>query len=469
MTTPEGGRRIAGPTRRRLFRPMVALGLGAMLVTALALAVQAPAAEQGETATEAPERQPLSVADLACPPTSGSPDLSVGSASDQTDDGEVTVRPATSASSTTTIPLEPGQATRAPGPNGPVVVHGEDALAPGLLAARFSGKGVTSAAECVAPATETWYVGIGTSGLHASELELTNPDSGPAVADVALWSVDGPLDEVRSRGLTIPGNDSTKIDLSDLAPNRAELAMQVTVSRGRVAASVNDSFTVPGEGKPTVDWLTAASAPATELVVPGLSKQADSHTLVLANPGDAGGRVELKIAGKRSTFAPAGLEPIQVPAGRVVVTPLSDEVMKQLAKEDASLQLTGTVPVTASVRSVVDDDLVHLPGVPPGGGSDGGDGAAEGRPHPADHDHDRGWLVRRTLPDRRPGEDLAGPSPARHHHAGRHPGRHHRDRRAGSRAVRRRGAHVTDTGATFLPLRPLALDQILPEVTPALP
>ena len=469
MTTPEGGRRIAGPTRRRLFRPMVALGLGAMLVTVLALAVQAPAAEQGETETEAPERQPLSVADLACPPTSGSPDLSVGSASDQTDDGEVTVRPATSASSTTTIPLEPGQATRAPGPNGPVVVHGEDALAPGLLAARFSGKGVTSAAECVAPATETWFVGVGTSGLHASELELTNPDSGPAVADVALWSVDGPLDEVRSRGLTIPGNDSTKIDLSDLAPNRAELAMQVTVSRGRVAASVNDTFTVPGEAKPTVDWLTAASAPATELVVPGLSKQADSHTLVLANPGDAGGRVELKIAGRQSTFAPAGLEPIQVPAGRVVVTPLSDEVMKQLGKEDASLHLTGTVPVTASVRSVVDDDLVHLPGVPPaegqtaamvppkgdhtllvttttGGGSfearfltDGPEKTWQARLQP-------GTTTPVDIPDGTIGIVIQGAAP----YAG------------GVRTV-------TDTGATFLPLRPLALDQILPKVTPALP
>ena len=287
--------------------------------------------------------------------------------------------------------------------------------------------------------------------------------------DVALWSVDGPLDEVRSRGLTIPGNDSTKIDLSDLAPNRAELAMQVTVSRGRVAASVNDSFTVPGEGKPTVDWLTAASAPATELVVPGLSKQADSHTLVLANPGDAGGRVELKIAGKRSTFAPAGLEPIQVPAGRVVVTPLSDEVMKQLAKEDASLQLTGTVPVTASVRSVVDDDLVHLPGVPPaegqtaamvpprgdhtllvttptGGGSfearfltDGPEKTWQARVQP-------GTTTPVDIPEGTIGIVLQGAAP----YAG------------GVRTV-------TDTGATFLPLRALALDQILPKVTPALP
>ena len=127
---------------------------------------------------------------------------------------------------------------------------------------------MTAAGECAAPSEETWFVGIGTSGLHNSELQLTNPDSGPAVADVELWNVDGPMEEVRSRGLTIAGNDSTRIDLGDLAPDRAELAMRVTVSRGRVSASVQDSYSLPGK-KPSLDWLAASAAPSTSLVAAG--------------------------------------------------------------------------------------------------------------------------------------------------------------------------------------------------------
>ena len=127
---------------------------------------------------------------------------------------------------------------------------------------------MTAAGECSAPAGETWFVGIGTSGVHNSELQLTNPDSGPAVADLELYSVDGPMDEVRSRGLTIAGNDSTRIDLSNLAPDRAELAMRVTVSRGRVAASVQDSYSLPGK-KPAIDWLGARPPPPRRWWCPG--------------------------------------------------------------------------------------------------------------------------------------------------------------------------------------------------------
>ena len=123
--------------------------------------------------------------------------------------------------------------------------------------------------------------------------------------------------------------------------------MRVTVSRGRVAASVQDSYSLPGK-KPSIDWLGASAAPSTSLVVPGLSRTADERTLVLANPGDTGGRVEVRITGKQSTFAPAGLEPIEVPAGQVVITDLTERLQGQLADgEDTALQLTSTVPVTA--------------------------------------------------------------------------------------------------------------------------
>ena len=210
--TPNTGRRVAGPASTRGWRPMLVVGLVAMLLTAAALALQAPAAEQGVIEREAPLRQPLTVADVACPASSVSPELSLGSASTEEGDSETTLR-SSSAPDPVVVPLDAGGASRERAPTGPVVVHATGATAPGLFAARFSGAGVTAAGECSAPAGETWFVGIGTSGVHNSELQLTNPDSGPAVADLELYSVDGPMDEVRSRGLTIAGNDSTRIDL----------------------------------------------------------------------------------------------------------------------------------------------------------------------------------------------------------------------------------------------------------------
>jgi hypothetical protein len=201
-----------------------------------------------------------------------------------------------------------------------------------------------------------------------------------------------------------------------------------------------------------------------------MSRTADQRTLVLANPGDSGGRVELRVAGARSTFAPAGLKPIEVPAGEVVVTELTEQLSQVLSKEDAALQLTSTVPVTASVRAVVGGDLVHLPAVPARAGltasmvppsgeqtlllttsGDRGGGfkvrfLGTGRPTT--------WRGRLqpgiTTPVRVPADTVAvladGPAP----YAG---------------GVRTR----TSRGATFLALRPLLFDQVLPEVTPALP
>ena len=466
--TPNTGRRVAGPSGSPGWRSMLVVGLVAMLLTGAALALQAPAAEQGTVEHEAPERQPLRVADVACPASSVSPELSLGSASTEEGDSETTLR-SSSAPDPVVVPLEAGGASRERAPTGPVVVHATGATAPGLFAARFSGTDVTAAGECSAPAGETWFVGIGTSGVHNSELQLTNPDSGPAVADLELYSVDGPMDEVRSRGLTIAGNGSTRIDLGDLAPDRAELAMRVTVSRGRVAASVQDSYSLPGK-KPAIDWLGASALPSTSLVVPGVSRTADERILVLANPGDTGGRVQVKITGKQSTFAPAGLEPIEVPAGQVVITDLTERLAGQLAAdEDTALQLTSTVPVTASMRGVVSGDLVQLPAVTAVSGQTAAMVAPSG---------DQSLLLTTTnaggggfkvsfLGDKpstwrgrlKPGTTTAVPVPR------------------GTVAVLADGPAPyaggvrtrTSKGSMFLPLRTLQFDQVLPEVTPALP
>ena len=83
--------------------------------------------------------------------------------------------------------------------------------------------------------------------------------------------------------------------------------------------------------------------------------------LTLVNPGRSEARVTVRLAGQRSTFAPAGVEEIRVPAGRVVVTDLSAALKKLTSSEDVSLVVDATAPVAAGLRSLVAGDLVHNP------------------------------------------------------------------------------------------------------------
>jgi hypothetical protein len=370
MSHSAGKRAAARPTSPARFSPALALAVAAPLLTALALVVQAPADSQRVTPDRAPATQPLNAQSVGCPaPISGTSSLVVASGAEAGASGEVSAR-AAGDDRLTPLTLRPGGYAEVPSSRAPVILAATDGLAPGLFGGRLGPATAPAVGECVAPVGERWFVGVGAGGDHTSRLQLVNPDVGPAVADVSLWSTDGPLDEVESRGLTIAGGSSTLLDLEKLAPHRHDLAMRITVARGRLSATVSDSYTFTGTD-PTRDWIPTTAAPATSLLLPGLARAADERTLVLVNPGADEGRVSLEVVGERSTFAPTQLEEIRVPAGRVVVTDLTDQLARALAKEDASLLVTSTVPVAAGMHSVVEGDLVHNVALPPTAGTAG--------------------------------------------------------------------------------------------------
>lgn len=362
------GRRVA-EREQRSWRPdpMLAVGVVAVLLTGLALFLHAPASDPAEPEPTPPTSRPLVDATLVCPPSMpGSPPLALASGREQGDDGSLEVR---IGDEERDVDLAPSSVTTVPG-TGTAVLHARDDLAPGLLGARFGSSRMPAAGECVTPAGERWFVGVGAGGLHQSTLHLVNPDAGPAVADVRIWSTTGPLDEVESRGLTVPGGGSSELDLTELVPEREELALQVRVSRGRIAARVEDSYE-PAEGDASRDWLAWARPPAEAQLVPGVPRKADENTLVLVNPGESAGRVTVRVVGKDGEFTPRGLSDIEVPAGSVAVEDLTEVLQGATAGEDVSLRLTSTVPVAATLRSVVEQDLVHLPAVPPVTGPSG--------------------------------------------------------------------------------------------------
>lgn len=348
------GRRAA-LTQARKVRPATAIGVGAPLLTLVALLVQAPADTQHDTARRPPQAQTLTSADLFCP-ASGKGPVRLASVAEQ-GAGAVTRRlPGTSRR--TPVALRAG-GTATVDDSKAMLVRASDALAPGLMGARL-GAPQPSARECAAPGGVRWFVGAGAGAAHLSTLTLANPDGGPAVADVRVWSTDGELQEIESRGLTIGGGQVSTLALESLAPNARELAVRVVVTRGRLASSMSDQFGKVGEALHT-DGLAAGSVPARHQVLPGLTRTASSRVLTLVNPGASEARVTVRVAGAHSTFAPAGVAEIHVPAGRVVVTDLGAALRKLTAGEDLSLVVDATEPVAAGLRATVAGDLLQHP------------------------------------------------------------------------------------------------------------
>ena len=244
----------------------------------------------------------------------------------------------------------------------PIFVRGTGAIAAELIGARTTEEGL-AATECVLPRPDYWLTGIGAGAEHASTLELSNPDEGPAVADVTVWGRTGPLDVPGLRGVTVPGGESQVLDLAEVLPRRSELAVHVVVSRGRMGATVVDEIPALGSRPATSGWVPPVAEPATEQLLLGLVGGEGTDTLVVSNPGADEARVEVRIVTEDASFVPEGQEAIRISPEAVKTITLTETLRAEIRKGALGLQVTSTAPVTAALRSVVDEDLVHAPTV----------------------------------------------------------------------------------------------------------
>lgn len=345
---PRGRRTAAG---RRL-NPTVVIGvvLVALTVGALLLVFPHEAADR----SAGPQTATLTAASVGCPaalPGAGTVSVATGEPGLE---GDVTV---TGGDEPETVALAaPGTSTV--DTEGPVAVTGTGDMAAGLLAARFGGDQL-AAVDCPRPSPEAWFTGVGAGARHDSVIELVNPDEGPAVADISVYGRGGPVDVPGLRGVTVRGQDSVRLRLGQLLPRRSELALHVAVSRGRLAASLLDQVPSLGARPGTEDFLPSQPAPANDQVLLGLPEGEGEDVLAVANPGEDEARVKVKVLTVDSEFAPEGLEELRVAPGTVRTVSLTS-ILRSAVREGAiGLTLTSTRPVTATVRSVVGDDLSH--------------------------------------------------------------------------------------------------------------
>lgn len=352
------GRHAGAPRRMRT-------GLTAVLAVLLPLATIGSLLLVGSppeaTPARGPEEAPLPATTLVCPAAEAPGEATVAAAH---------VDPEAGGGLQRTVPdrgevgLRPGRVVTTTGSSarGPWAVVARDELAPGPVAGRWDAAGVS---RCGRPQPETWVTGLSAGPERATTLRLTNPDLGPAVADVTVLGERGPLDSSRLRGVRVAGGGSVTLDLAELVPTRDDVAAQVVVSRGRLGVSAVDSVDRVGAGRVQRSRVPTQATPTTRSWLMGLQSDDEQQVLHVANPGSDEVRLDLRVVTGRSEVAPAGLEEVRVAPGSVESVPLTDALGGDAARDATGLRVDASGPVAASVRGVRGGSIVTtVPGAP---------------------------------------------------------------------------------------------------------
>lgn len=233
----------------------------------------------------------------------------------------------------------------------PVLARGTGTLAPGLAAELVTtGRSGTArgleAVSCATAHPTAWFVGVGTAAGRRDRLVLTNPEAVPAVVDLRFWSEAGPVPAPpNSTAIDVPALGVVSIPLEGMTAGHQRLGVAVTATSGRVSAFVHD-IDERGVQPRGVDWIAPAPSPARTIVIPGLPDGKLGRSLQLLVPGDTDAIVKLRLLTPENSFAPAGLDNVEVKAGRVAEYDLANAVETTAS----ALVVTSDRPVVAVVR-----------------------------------------------------------------------------------------------------------------------
>ncbi|MGA8847895.1 MAG: DUF5719 family protein [Nocardioides sp.] len=351
--------RSSAPSRSPRWRPDL-LSVVAVLLPVLAV-LAALLVDTDRTVVErvAPEETPLTRATLICP--QGGSEVSLTTVSGA--DGDVTVR---AGKDQAEVALEQDRATTLDLGRRPAVITGNGDLAPGLVANRYERPWAN--ADCRPPVVDQWFTGVGAGAKHQSTLQLINPDAGRAVVDIVVLGRRGEVSVPALRGLAVAGGETRSFDLAEVIPRRDDLALHVTTLRGRISASVRDSFQELGRGKGGRDELASQDEPSTSNLILGLTAGQGQRTLAIANPSTDQGRASVQLVTADSVFAPAGARDVVLPPQSVVRVGLAP-LLKGTGKSDAArpygIRIDSTVPTTVAMVMFVEGDLAQGVPTPP--------------------------------------------------------------------------------------------------------
>ena len=297
--------------------------------------------------------------DLLCPPTRGAggsvrvarPDLGAAQPA------ESLLRGGAPEDLDASVDLPLGAVVEPDRPSGPLALRTEGKGAPAVFADALSSNATGLAAvSCPSPGTSWWFAGGGADAGHRSALSLTNLDQGPAVVDVRLHGVDGPLPADSLRGVTLAPGDTRTWAWADVVPGQEHLTVEVRVVRGRVAATAREQ----GAG---VEWPAAGTPPSTRQQLPAVPGGPGSSLLTVTNPGDTPALATVRVVTATGAFVPLEQGEVTVDPGAVTSLDLTDAI----GADAAAVEVTADAEVVAGLRKTLRParDIATVSAVPP--------------------------------------------------------------------------------------------------------
>ena len=330
-------------------------------------------AAPGDASTPAVDLAAVDRVDLLCPPTPGAggtvrvarPDVGAEQAQ------ESVLRAGSPGDLDVSFDVPLGASVGPDRGTGQLALRAEGGGAPGVFADALvtSATSGLAAASCPAPGTSWWFSGGGADADHRSALTLTNLDQGPAVVDIRLHGVDGPLPAESLRGVTLAPGDTRTWAWADVVPGQAHLTVEVRVVRGRVAATSREE----GAG---AEWPAAGAPPGARQQVPAVPAGPGRSVLTVTNPGQTPTRATVRVVTDTGAFVPLELGEVFVEPGAVA----SLDLTEALGADAAAVEVTADAEVVAGLRKTVRSarDVATVPATPPLTGT-GAVGAGPGR------------------------------------------------------------------------------------------
>jgi hypothetical protein len=223
-----------------------------------------------------------------------------------------------------------------PGTSG-TAVSANGTMAEGFEAEQSDSSG-TGLVSCTHPGSDMWFVGTGqAAGASAVWLYLMNTGDITASADVTILTDTG-MQNGLSSAITVAPNQSVTENLTPYVRGSQAVALHVQTNTGQVAAAAWEGSGSGGA------WLPQANAPATSLVIPGLTVASSAARLFVVVPGSTD--AQLKVV----AYTPAGAAaqftgtPVDASAGAATSVTLNS-----LGASAAGLKLTSSQPIVAGV------------------------------------------------------------------------------------------------------------------------
>jgi len=186
---------------------------------------------------------------------------------------------------------------------------------------------------------DMWFVGAGTTaGAPVTRLYLMNP--GTVAASVVVTIItDSGIQQGLNAAITVAPGQYLWENIAQYTAGSVVLALHVQASTGQVASAVWQ-----GQSGSSGTWLPQAAAPATQVVIPGLTTASSAARLFVVVPGTGDAKVKVTALTAHGPFQPFGSAPEDAPAGAA-----SSFSLTSLGASAAGLVLTSNVPVTAGI------------------------------------------------------------------------------------------------------------------------